>query len=166
MIEPIDSGKVRANLDRHIEAIVENGHHVRKSWWSEGGRVAVPLESGMHFDVGQAQNIAAAFKEAGNPSIFSVALEKFGDDGDYLKLAAEAGDLVSINRRLSMVYLALLAIDGSAIVLCSPDDYNVVAGPKSFVERACGEDIATARESFLRAAFEERLRKIAARYVP
>lgn len=165
MNEPIASQETKDALDRHIEDMVEEGRHVRRSWWSAQGRVAVPMESGMHYDADQAKNIAAAFMKAGHSTIYSVALEKGGAD-DYLQLSANSNELDDLNDRLHMVHIALLPADGSAIVLCSPDDYNVVAGPESFVERACGEDIATARESFLKAAFEERLKKIATRYAP
>lgn len=165
MIEIISSPELKMSLERHLGVMIEDRHHVRKSWWSTGGRVAVPMESGMHFDAGQAFDIAAAFKDAGHASIYSVALEKGGGD-DYLKLSAAKRDLEALNERLRMVYIALLPADGSAVILCSPDDYNIVAGPKDFVERACGAELMLAREAFLKSAFEDRLKAIAARYTP
>lgn len=163
MIERVTDKRLIEVLDRHLAGMIENRIHVRKDWWSAAGRTAVPMESGMHFVESQAAAISAALKEAGHETIYAVALEDAGEL-DRTKLSSDEKDLLELSGRAFMFYIALLPADGSFVILCSPDDYIIVAGQRRFVESACGEDIAAARAAYREWAFDDRLRAIADRY--
>lgn len=163
MLEPVTDKILMTSLDDHVSRMIEDGRHVRQAWWAVKGRAAVPIESGMHFVESQAEAIASAMKYSGCDELFVVALEDTGEDR-YLKLASTSADLLELSRRLHMYYLALLPIDGSFVILCSPDDYIVIAGPERFVKHACGGDIDKARATYRDWAFDGRLKAIASRY--
>lgn len=163
MIEPVTDKRTAELLEQHLKSMIEGREHVRKDWWSASGRAAVPLESGMHFVESQAKTISAALQDAGHNVIFAVELEQQGKGGLW-KLNRDAADLLDLSARTFMLPVALLTEDGSLVILCSPDDYIVIAGPRQFVERACGGDLKAARAMFLAWAFDERLKEISGRY--
>lgn len=163
MIEPVTVKRTVELLEQHLETMLEGRDHVRKDWWSSSGRTAVAIESGMHFVESQAEAISAALKEAGENVVFAVELEE-GGENRHLKLFSDSSDLLDLSKRTFMLRIALLPEDGSLLILCSPDDYIVIAGPRRFVQRACGGDLTAARATFREWAFDERLKKIASRY--
>lgn len=163
MIEPVTDKRTAELLEQHLKAMIEDRNHVRKDWWSASGRTAIAIESGMHFVESQAKAITAALKEAGQKVIFAVELEEEGETGLW-KLYPDAVDLLELSQRMFMLRVALITEDGSLVILCSPDDYIVIAGPRQFVERACGGDLKAARATFCEWAFDERLKAIACRY--
>lgn len=163
MIEPVTDKRTAEILERHLKAMIEGRVHVRKDWWSVPGRAAVAIESGMHFVESQAEAISDALKEAGQKVIFAVELEEGGENGRW-KLYPTEVDLLELSKRTFMLQVAILTEDGTLVILCSPDDFIVIAGPRPFVERACGGDLEAARAAFREWAFDERLKEIASRY--
>lgn len=163
MIEPVTDKRTAEVLEQHLKVMIEGRDHVRKDWWSASGRTAVAIESGMHFVEYQAETISAALKEAGQKVIFAVELEE-GEENGRWRLYSDAVDLLKLSERAFMLRIALLTEDGSLVILCSPDDYIVIAGPRQFVERVCGGDLKAVRAAFCEWAFDERLKEIARRY--
>jgi len=56
--------------------------------------------------------------------------------------------LLSFSKECLGLNVLLVPDDESFAILCTADDYYVVAGPYSFVSSAVGGDIAAAREAF------------------
>lgn len=157
-------------LDATLIARVESNLDVRRDWLTQEARIAVLIPNSAHFSPGQAESIASAIRSLGYNSCFGADVEDVPDIGCRWQLVPTTEDLLAFSHETAVVSSALAPKDGSFIVLCTSDNYCIVAGSTKFVKEACGGDISAARAAFRKYIFEitespeEWLQKIAARY--
>jgi hypothetical protein len=147
--------------------LVEEPADLSLTWLGQHRWTVVPVESGCHFDKTQAQRLARGFSSVGLSRVYALATEPVHPFADYIAETSEAG-LLEFSWVCSHFYYVLLPRDRSAAVLCTVNDYYLVAGPADFVGVAVGGDIASAWEEFDESAadpmWEGQLLKVAQRY--
>jgi hypothetical protein len=136
--------KARALLD----GIVKNRHDLHVEWLANKAWVAVPVESASHFDGDDARRLAAALAEANIQECFAVATEELKGSHICYRVPATVDGLLAFSWECGSFNFALVSHDRSFVVLCTSDDYFLVAGSMAFVSRAVGGDLARARASF------------------
>lgn len=165
MLTIVTDSDTRSRLDARMLEAVESQSRIRVDWLRATRTIAVPVESGNHFTREQAELIGEALKESGHSSLFAVAAEDLAQNPPhYWKLNSTADDLAAFSSEFSLFNFALLVLDEPIVILCTTDDFFVLAGPTRFVTKACGSSIDGARGRFRKWAFEERLVRVSERY--
>lgn len=164
MLKQISDPKMIKHLDSLKVEITEKTYLVRIDWLSKQERIAVLLESAMHLDEKYSADFAEAMKASGHDVCYAVATEELEGVVRLWEVSATSEGLLEFSNETSMYNFALLPKDGSFVILCTVDDYIIVAGERAFVEKACGGDIAAARATFRKFIFDPRHKEIADRY--
>jgi hypothetical protein len=155
-----------------IGDIVEDPSHLNLDWLSINGWAAVPVESGGHFQEREAEWFSAAALSLGCSEFFAIATEPLINTTlCYLVRASQEG-FMATNRACAGMNYVLIAKNKAFAILLTTEDYFIVSGPKSFVVKAIGSSISTARTMFLSfsndslwpADTHERLLNVAKRY--
>jgi len=123
-----------------------------RDFLSKEGWLVVPVESGQHFDKHDAERIAKAATLLGQAKLRAVLLEDLRDVMDHLEVDATEDGLVLFSRECAHFNFALLPEDRSFAVICTTNDYYLVAGSRRFVEAATGKEATEARSDFRRFA--------------
>lgn len=163
MLNPVTDLATTRRLDDLIHERIDEGYLVKKDWLARLGYTAVVLDSAMHLDQDYADQFAGAVAAAGYQRCYAVATEPIEGAVRHYELPATPKGLLQFSEKTFMHNFALLPEDGRFVILCTVDDYIIVAGERCFVEKACGGDIAAARAGF-RDAIEDRHRAIADLY--
>lgn len=142
------------NLDATLVAAIESNLDVRRDWLGQNGRVAVLIPNSAHLSNEQAGHIASAMRSCGYAHAFGADVEDIPNIENRWQVAATADDLLAFSNETAVVSCALTPADGSFIVLCTFDDYCILAGSQDFVKQACGGDIDAARVAFREYIFE------------
>lgn len=157
----IDKSKIEAVTDQTqikramllIEDVVEKPHHLRSKWIIRHGWAAVPVESPVsHFYEREAEWLAEASINMGCYECLAIATEPQPSHKMYYRVPMTQEGLLDFGWECGGFNYILLPDDGSFAVLCTSEDYSVVAGPSDFVTKAVGSSIPTARKMFLRFA--------------
>lgn len=164
MLKEISDPKVIEHLDSLAAEITEKTYLVKKDWLSKHAHIAVVVESAMHLNEKYAADFAEAIKAAGHDVCCAVATEELEGVVRYWEVPATQEGLLEFSDATSMFNFALFPENGSFVILCTVDDYIIIAGERGFVEKACGGDIPAARAAFRNFIFDERHREIADRY--
>lgn len=157
-------------LNGILAAAVESNLDVRGDWLAQGDRIAVLIPNSGHFSQEQAERIASAMRSCGHGHCFGADVEDMPKIEGRWRVSATTDDLLAFSQETAVVSSALTPEDGSFLILCTFDNYSIVAGSRQFVELACGGDIAAARAAFREYIFEisetpvDWLQNIAARY--
>lgn len=110
------------------------------------------MESGQHFDRSDARHIAKAARYFGAYRLRAVLLEDLQDVRNHLEVDASEEGLFAFSRECAHFNFALLPEKRSFALICTTNDYYLVAGSKVFVEKCTGKDVASARSEFERFA--------------
>jgi hypothetical protein len=173
-IEPITDPVEIDRLALLVEEVVEKPFHLRPEWLRKNRLAAVPVESASHFYEREAEWLAQAARSIGCGECFAVATEPLENTVLCYRVPATQEAFLAFSRECFSLNYVLIPEDRSFAVLCTSEDYYVVAGSQSFVTKAAGSGIDTARKMFLRAANDitlpgadrERLLAVAKRYEP
>src|SRR5258708_4268116 len=106
--------------------ILESPGHLSETWLMKRGWVAVPAESALHFDDGQASLLATAMQMAGCSVCFAVAAEPLQNFPCCFRVKASQKGLLAFSRECSHFNFVLIPGDLSFVVLCTVFDYFVV----------------------------------------
>jgi hypothetical protein len=119
-------------------------------WLAAQGFVVLPQESGMHLTSEQCVRLASSLDRFGVNREFAVVSEPLLVGPVVYELDVTADDLASFSFECGSYNFVLLSSkeDPGHAVLCSTDDYLLVAGPPEFVATFAG-DLVTARGSFI-----------------
>ncbi len=145
-----------------IEALkvgmVKEPVHLCLSWLRSNHWVVVPVESASHFDREQTERLSAGFAAVNCPTVFAIATEDIGHvsgpkqpgfpDTSGYSLDTSPQGLWEFSELCSHFNFVLIPADRSAAVLCTVNDYYLVAGPSAFVKPAVGGDIEAAWVQF------------------
>jgi len=164
MLKEISDPKKISRLETVATEIIEDTYLIRMDWINKKNRVAVVVESAMHLNEEYARNFAAAIVTAGHVLCCAVATEELAGEVRYWEIPATPEVLLEFSKATAMYNFALIPEDGSFVILCTVDDYIIVAGDSKFVEKAVGGDIAAARAGFRKFIFDERHAEIADKY--
>lgn len=113
--------------------VIASRTEFRVDWLQENDSVVLPQESAMHFNDAYAESLARAFENVSVGSLHAIPAEADGEL-DYFKLDASSEDLLAFSWECgSFDYLLLPDGDFPAAVLCTHNDYFLLAGPCSFI---------------------------------
>jgi hypothetical protein len=124
---------------------------------TEGGRftllrvpdwTAVPVQSSSHLCEADQERLIRAFQNSGQRWVWAVALEPLHNATLVFRIPVSSQGLQEFNRECSHFNYAVFAEDESSLVICTTDDYFVVAGNPTFVSEAVGRSEAEAIEAF------------------
>lgn len=149
----LDVRAVRQGI--HARQTVADGPaELSSEWLADAGRVAVAEESGRLLEADQCMRLAAACRAAELTQLMAVSNDPLVDDDLVYSLDASEEDLMAFSDEFSGIN-ALLVPTGSldVAVLCTVDDFHLVAGSRDFVQSYAG-DIAALRREFLKFADE------------
>ncbi|MCP9496889.1 MAG: hypothetical protein MSG64_20925 [Pyrinomonadaceae bacterium MAG19_C2-C3] len=149
-IEPvIDQAQVEHAMSL-IEDVVEKPHHLRSEWIDQHRWAAVPVESASHFHEREAEWLSKAAAEVGCYECLAVATEPLLPTEMCYRVPMTQEGLLDFSWKCAGLNYVLIPEDRSFAVLCTSDDYFIVAGQGDFVTKAIGSSIPTARKMFLR----------------
>lgn len=152
LIKPITDPAEVARAISLIEDIVDKPWHLKLGWLKEHGWAAVPVESASHFFEREAEWISEAARSLGCYECLAVATEPLLPTEMCYRVATTQEGLLEFSRVTGSLNYVLIPEDRSFAVLCTSEDYFIVAGPRDFVAKAVGTSIPTARKMFLRFA--------------
>jgi hypothetical protein len=112
------------------------------------GWVAVPGESGLHFDEGDRDRILALSRKEKRQRLWAIALENLDGDMEAFDVPATAEGLEEFNRKLGHFNYALCPDDCSWVIAGTTDDYFVVMGTPLIAESILGRTVAQAYADF------------------
>ncbi len=127
---------------------LESSHQFTRAFLKEQGWLVVPVESGQHFDDQDAERLASAATAFGATKLRAVSLEDLRHVRDALEVDVTEVGLLLFSRECAHFNFALVPEDYSFAVVCTTDDYFLVAGPRTFVELATGKRVPEARSDF------------------
>lgn len=133
-----------------ISTALDEGGHFHRAYLESRNWTVVPVESAMHFDERDAAAISHAANSMGVRNLTAILLEQLKYVDDHRAVEATKDGLLGFSQEFSHFNVALLPNDLTFAVVCSTDDYFLVAGPHSFIEIATG---MTVNEAY--ATFEE-----------
>lgn len=164
MLKEISDPETVKHLDSIAAATIEETYLIRMDWLSKKGRTAVVVESAMHLNDDYSRNFSEAMKASGHDVCYAVATEELEGVVRHWEVPATPDGLLKFSEETAMYNFVLFPGDGSFAILCTVDDYIIVAGERVFVEKACGGSIDAARAAFRKFIFDDRHREIADRY--
>lgn len=135
-------------IRRFASELVQHVTAIRASAANDLGWSVVPVESGAHFDDDDAERIAAAIRASGNDAIVAIATESLVAEPPGYRVPATGHGLREFSQRCGHFNYLLVPEDEEFAILCTVDDYYLVAGPENFVRCAVGGDIERAQREF------------------
>ena len=155
LITPI---KEPSELDKAfslIEELVQQLGDLKLGWLINHGWAAVPTEGAMHFNEKDAQRLSDAMIWIGCFECLAVATEPLQETTLCYRVPTTKEGLLEFSWECGSFYFILVPRNRDFAVVCTADDYYVVAGPRSFVEQAVGCELKEARKRFLKFAKDE-----------
>lgn len=143
------------SLHSKAERVVDRPWHLKTEWLREKDWTAVPVEKGRHFEEPDAESVSGALRAIGCAECYAVATESMGEYPSAYRLAPTKEDLLAFSDECAGLNFVLIDKGPSFAILCTSEDYNVVAGPPDFVTTALGMSVEAAREAFRDFASDE-----------
>jgi hypothetical protein len=129
---------------------LDSGLHFRREFLTAKSWIVVPVESGLHFDAGDAACLAETAAACGSASLTAVVLEDVDTRGTTVPATREG--VLSLNAVYGHFNIGLVPDDRGWAVVCTIDDYYLVAGPVELVNKAVHGGVDQARVDFARYA--------------
>jgi hypothetical protein len=147
MLDVIVDG--RDSLLRVAAGIASGAGRIEEEWLRATGSVVLPQESGLHFNGEQCGQLALAFAAVGVSRLMALPLEE--EDGfDLYRLQSTVPDLRDFSFECGSIRYLLIADGGPTrvAIVCTIDDFFLVAGPCRFV-RTFANDLEAAERDFM-----------------
>ncbi|SRR5258708_4662943 len=151
-IEPITNPAEVKKAMSLIDDVVDQPWHLKTSWITSHKWIAVPVESASHFDERDAECLSQAAGFFGYSECAGVATEPLENSILCYRVPTTQEAFLEFSRETTALNYVLLPEDRFFAVLCTSEDYYIVAGPHDFVTKAVGSSIDTARKMFMRFA--------------
>jgi hypothetical protein len=142
------SGSRSSALVSNAAALVSRSQGGQFTLSKREGWVAIPVESVAHFGRHHVQRLHNAWREYGCGVASAVLLEPLRGVPEVKEIVTTVEGLTEFSRSFAHFNVVLVTASPNAAVICTTDDYFVVAGPESFVTVAVGGAIAEAYERF------------------
>jgi len=134
--DPALIADARARATSRIDGPVD----VADAWLATVSGVALIEESGRSPDDDQSPRLAGALRSIAMGRLLAVATEDLNGTDDVYSLAASAADLDAFAYARSGLNYALIPVAGiDWVVLCTVNDYLLVAGARRFVVGYAGD---------------------------
>jgi hypothetical protein len=117
-------------------------------WLRSRGFSAVPYPSASHFDEHDASSFARAISTEGETALRMLLLDDLARAQRAYRFVPNPEELRRLGLDFGSLNLLLLPEDERFAVLCTSDEFGVVAGPREFCEEALGETPTEARRRF------------------
>lgn len=114
--------------------------------------VAVPVESTCHLSEDDQRRLVNVLEQKGEPVMFAVALEPVSPYPSVYTVAASLPGISAFNRETSHLNFVLIDQDVTCAIICTTDDYFVVAGLADFARAVLGSEVDEAFVAFERFA--------------
>jgi len=166
LLRPVHDATTVDAFKRAYVPLIESGHLSRKVLAARAW-IAVPVESGCHFTPADAERMAHAMREDGLETCIAMLTETLVGIEPMVAVPTTVEGLLEFSWLYGHFGWVLGATSPTWAVLCTVEDYYVIAGPKSFVMRALGESVDAGRTAFARFAEQSgnpMLREVAAWY--
>jgi len=155
-----------------LARVLDSELHLDNSFLRSQQWIVVPVESGSHFDDSDISRIASAVQSAENRRLNAFFVEDVSDVDSHFQFEADCDGLRHFNLKCGHFNYAICPNDWSFLIVCTTNDYYLLAGKQEFVESALGTSISEGRKEFDEFASQddwlesEKLvfREIAARY--
>ena len=173
-IEPIiGSSEIPAAISL-VKDVVEMPHHLVDTYLISKKWEAVPVQSASHFNKKDAELLAKAAHFFQTTECIAVATEQLENMTSSYRVEMTQDGLLQFSQECAHFNFVLAPEILTFVILCTVEDYYLVAGPPEFVTRALGMSIKDAREEFLAfandkywsASVRKNLRSVAKRYDP
>jgi hypothetical protein len=117
-----------------IQGSIQGGLRIHKidEW------IAVPVESGLHFDESDKLRLSQVIETHGDLLIYGFALESSPSIPAVISFNTNYEGFDAFNDAFSLYNYALFPETMSWMLLCLTEDYYVVLGPLPFIEQALG----------------------------
>jgi hypothetical protein len=150
-----------------IKPMLEPPAHFDLQWLKRNNWIAVPAESGNHFDDNDAGALAQAMQIVNVGACFAIATEPLENFPVSFEVETTTEGLKAFSEKCGHFNFLLVPRSLSFGILCTTFDYFVVSGALEFVENAVGP-ISTAQRRFVEYASDspdsKRLLAVSARY--
>jgi hypothetical protein len=147
-MRPLEDFDLRTNLVEEVNNLVTREHDGHVVLRKREGWNAVPVQSAAHFSPSQMKNIAASYRQTGTDTLFAVLLEPLRHVPIVHVVDASEAGIAAFTRTLAHFNVALYSPQSASLVVCTTDDYFVVAGGERFVRAALGVPVEQAFEDF------------------
>jgi len=138
-----------------IKDVVDKPWHLTMEWLARCRWAAVPVESASHFDEKDAELLSQAAASVNCYECLAAATEPLENTILCYRVPTTQEGFLEFSYETTALNYVLLPEDRSFAVLCTSEDYYIVAGPRDFVTKAVGSSIETAREKFLQFAADQ-----------
>jgi len=136
------------NIKQAASAVIQGSVQAGLSISKVDQWVAVPVESALHFDDSDKQRLSHAIEEYGNPLIYGYALDDYPSIPTIISFNANYQGLDAFDRAFCHFNYALFPESMSWMLVCLLEDYYIVMGPVSFVERVLETTVENGYASF------------------
>lgn len=108
----------------------------------------MPVESASHFDSQDVLRLVPAMGSLGVTDCLAIVSDEVTQGTLVYRIPVEGEGLIGFSKECFGLNALLVPDDESFAILCTTEDHYVVAGPRSFVATAVGDDISAARDTF------------------
>jgi hypothetical protein len=147
-LESVTNVAERASLRVGCARMIESSVHISQAFLSSHNWIAAPVESALHFSDSDAQSISKAASDRGIEYVFAVATEGIEESISCFKISMTSDGLLTFSKQCSHFNYILFPRNESFAILCTVDDYFLVAGPESFVADVVGMPVSDACRLF------------------
>jgi hypothetical protein len=157
-IQPVRESELIDKVRQLAAVVVVGTGDVNRDWVMDKHWVVVPVESEDHFSGVAISRIEAGCRDVSGRCFALITEEVYNIDSCFV-VPCEVEALEEINNALALFPFVLVPEDLSWCIVCSKEDYYLVAGPSMFVETALGMSISAAQEAYRKSASEWVLEK-------
>ena len=138
-----------------IAGVVDCELHLDPDFLRSHQWTVVPVESGSHFDDSDIGRIVLAAQSAGNEELNAFLVEDVSGVDSHLQFKADSEGFRHFNLKCGHFNYAICPNDCSFLIVCTTDDYYLLAGKQEFVESVLAKSIIEARIEFDEFAMDD-----------
>jgi hypothetical protein len=137
-----------SSLRADVANLIRRTDSGRLTLLKEDGWIAVPVRSSAHLAQLHLQRLHDAWSDLACRVAFAILLEPLRGVPEASETDTSLDGIRMFNRQFAHFNVALYTPSPKAIVICTTDDYFVIAGPEKFVTVAVGGSISEAYTRF------------------
>ncbi len=134
------------NLQKSLSTVVCSSNEQGVTLIKQDAWVAVPVESGYHFDNSDQERLLHAITYFATTRLFAITLEYLDASDNIIEIPLSRNGIAEFNRQYGHFNVVLFPELLNWVVICTTDDYFIVIGNQQFVEKVVGHSI---EESFV-----------------
>lgn len=143
-----------------VKYFFEKPFGIKENFLLSNNWAAVPYERGS-FSIELSESISKKLDLYSIEELIAIQVEEWNDkELQIFKISNSQEDLMKAFVELISFYYIIIPSKINAVLFNSPDDYQVLAGPKDFVENIFNKNIEMARKEFWEFANDKSWREI------